>query len=38
MSLATPSAFKKNPSLVWQFYHYRREASVPFPRTLSDDH
>ncbi len=23
-SLATPTAFKENPSLVWQFYHYRR--------------
>ena len=23
-SLATPEAFKENPSLVWQFYHYRR--------------
>lgn len=22
--LATPEAFAKNPSLVWQFYHYRR--------------
>ncbi|KAJ6582852.1 DHS-like NAD/FAD-binding domain-containing protein [Mycena sp. CBHHK59/15] len=26
MSLATPEAFAENPSLVWQFYHYRREA------------
>jgi len=25
MSLATPEAFEENPSLVWQFYHYRRE-------------
>lgn len=24
MSLATPEAFEENPSLVWQFYHYRR--------------
>ncbi|KAF8610016.1 DHS-like NAD/FAD-binding domain-containing protein [Ceratobasidium sp. AG-I] len=24
-SLATPEAFRANPSLVWQFYHYRRE-------------
>ncbi|XKL68667.1 hypothetical protein PGB90_006436 [Kerria lacca] len=24
-SLATPEAFKKSPSLVWEFYHYRRE-------------
>lgn len=23
--LATNSAFMKNPSLVWEFYHYRRE-------------
>jgi len=23
--LACPDAFKSNPSLVWQFYHYRRE-------------
>lgn len=23
-SLATPEAFSQNPSLVWQFYHYRR--------------
>ncbi|KAJ7460989.1 NAD-dependent protein deacylase [Mycena galericulata] len=27
MSLATPEAFEDNPSLVWQFYHYRREAA-----------
>ena len=24
-SLATPGAFRSNPSLVWEFYHYRRE-------------
>lgn len=24
--LATPEAFQKNPSLVWEFYHYRREV------------
>ena len=24
-SLATPGAFRRNPSLVWEFYHYRRE-------------
>lgn len=24
--LATPGAFRKNPSLVWEFYHYRREV------------
>lgn len=23
--LATPGAFRKSPSLVWEFYHYRRE-------------
>jgi len=23
--LATPSAFNRSPSLVWEFYHYRRE-------------
>ncbi|CAF3876018.1 unnamed protein product [Rotaria sp. Silwood1] len=23
--LATPSAFARSPSLVWEFYHYRRE-------------
>lgn len=24
-NLATPSAFRTHPSLVWEFYHYRRE-------------
>ncbi len=24
--LATPQAFQQNPSLVWEFYHYRREV------------
>lgn len=24
-NLATPAAFAENPSLVWQFYHYRRQ-------------
>nr|GAT60060.1 predicted protein [Mycena chlorophos] len=28
MSLATPEAFAENPSLVWQFYHYRREKAL----------
>lgn len=28
MSLATPQGFKKNPSLSWQFYHYRRETAL----------
>jgi len=26
--LATPQAFKANPSLVWEFYHYRREVML----------
>ena len=30
--LATPEAFESNPSLVWEFYHYRREVmSSKFP-------
>jgi len=28
MSLATYSAFRSNPSRVWQFYHYRREKAL----------
>jgi len=28
MSLATPEGFAESPSLVWQFYHYRREAAL----------
>jgi len=28
ISLATPEGFQSNPSLVWQFYHYRREAAL----------
>ncbi|KAK0206283.1 DHS-like NAD/FAD-binding domain-containing protein [Desarmillaria ectypa] len=28
MTLATPQAFKRDPSLVWQFYHYRSEAAL----------
>ncbi|KAJ7611581.1 DHS-like NAD/FAD-binding domain-containing protein [Roridomyces roridus] len=27
MSLATPEAFERDPLLVWQFYHYRRETA-----------
>ncbi|KIJ12466.1 hypothetical protein PAXINDRAFT_177174 [Paxillus involutus ATCC 200175] len=27
-SLATPEAFAANPSLVWQFYHYRRTKAL----------
>lgn len=26
--LASPEAFSQNPSLVWEFYHYRREVMV----------
>lgn len=32
-ALATPEAFASYPSLVWQFYHYRREASVHIRKT-----
>ncbi|KDR83363.1 hypothetical protein GALMADRAFT_235459 [Galerina marginata CBS 339.88] len=28
ISLATPEGFAESPSLVWQFYHYRRETLV----------
>ena len=31
--LATPGAFYRDPSLVWEFYHYRREVRCRF---LSD--
>lgn len=27
-NLATPEAFARNPSLVWEFYHYRREVML----------
>ncbi|XP_060890206.1 NAD-dependent protein deacylase sirtuin-5, mitochondrial [Labrus mixtus] len=27
-SLATPEAFSRNPSRVWEFYHYRREVML----------
>lgn len=27
-SLATPEAFHTSPSLVWEFYHYRREVAA----------
>ncbi|KAF5341399.1 hypothetical protein D9758_012253 [Tetrapyrgos nigripes] len=37
-SLATPTAFQSNPSLVWQFYHHRRvkalEASLNLAHRL----
>ena len=26
--LATPEAFEDDPSLVWEFYHYRREVML----------
>lgn len=33
--LATPSAFRSNPSLVWEFYHYRREnMASKFPNNV----
>ena len=28
ISLATPEGFNESPSLVWQFYHYRRESAL----------
>ncbi|TFK66267.1 DHS-like NAD/FAD-binding domain-containing protein [Pluteus cervinus] len=28
IDLATPTAFAENPSLVWQFYHYRRVKAL----------
>ncbi|XP_004922940.1 NAD-dependent protein deacylase [Bombyx mori] len=27
-ALATPGAFRESPSLVWEFYHYRREVAA----------
>ena len=36
--IATPTAFAKNPSLVWEFYHYRRElmnTKVPNPAHIA---
>ncbi|KAI7799721.1 NAD-dependent protein deacylase sirtuin-5, mitochondrial isoform X1 [Triplophysa rosa] len=36
--LATPSAFSRDPSLVWEFYHYRREvmrSKLPNPAHLA---
>lgn len=27
-NLATPEAFHSNPSLVWEFYHHRREVAL----------
>lgn len=27
-NLATPQAFHANPSLVWEFYHHRREVAL----------
>ncbi|XP_028260515.1 NAD-dependent protein deacylase sirtuin-5A, mitochondrial-like isoform X2 [Parambassis ranga] len=36
--LATPEAFSRNPSRVWEFYHYRREVMLtknPNPAHLS---
>lgn len=28
VSLATPAAFRDSPSLVWEFYHHRREVAA----------
>ncbi|ETW77534.1 hypothetical protein HETIRDRAFT_125388 [Heterobasidion irregulare TC 32-1] len=28
LMLATPAAFRRSPSRVWQFYHYRRERAL----------
>lgn len=37
-SLATPGAFRSSPSLVWEFYHYRREAAAKaLPNAVSID-
>ncbi|XP_065113372.1 NAD-dependent protein deacylase sirtuin-5, mitochondrial [Paramisgurnus dabryanus] len=36
--LATPTAFSRDPSLVWEFYHYRREvmaSKMPNPAHLA---
>ncbi|KAF7267580.1 hypothetical protein GWI33_019218 [Rhynchophorus ferrugineus] len=27
LDLATPQAFRKNPALIWEFYHYRRNVA-----------
>lgn len=33
--LATPSAFRSNPSLLWEFYHHRREnMASKFPNNI----
>ena len=33
--LATPSAFERDPSLVWEFYHYRREVTCGFQSVVN---
>ena len=35
MELATPDGFAESPSLVWQFYHYRRETLVNHSHTYN---
>uniref|UniRef100_A0A673I1K9 NAD-dependent protein deacylase sirtuin-5, mitochondrial-like n=1 Tax=Sinocyclocheilus rhinocerous TaxID=307959 RepID=A0A673I1K9_9TELE len=38
LDLATPEAFSRDPSLVWEFYHYRREvmrSKMPNPAHLA---
>lgn len=38
-SLATPQAFRANPSLVWEFYEYRRQfASKCMPNKVYYKH
>ncbi|KAL6298006.1 DHS-like NAD/FAD-binding domain-containing protein [Sparassis latifolia] len=36
-SLATPSAFAANPSLVWQFYHHRRVKALAATPNIAHD-
>lgn len=36
--LATPEAFEDNPSLVWEFYSYRREVMVSKVLYIAQSH
>ncbi|EPS97622.1 hypothetical protein FOMPIDRAFT_1128092 [Fomitopsis schrenkii] len=36
-ALATPEAFSQNPSLVWQFYHYRRTKALEAKPNLAHE-
>ncbi len=38
MSLATPQAFAADPTLVWEFYHWRRAWSCRLNRTQDIGH